>query len=161
VVSHCPICESPTPTPGLCAPCRASPALARAFTEGRERHVGWEPLAELQPMVDAVAGVVWEGGMSVTIRAVQDTVCAHYSLSRDLLLSHKRTRFIARPRQIAMWLCRKLTTGSTTAIGQAFGGRDHTTVLHGVATIEHLMTREPLMAVAVAELRALLSGGAS
>ena len=57
-------------------------------------------------------------------------VARKYDLSTDDLLSSKRSRDIAVPRQIAIYLCRELTELSTTNIGRAFGGRDHTTVLH-------------------------------
>ena len=52
--------------------------------------------------------------------------------------SKKRTRIIARPRQVAMWLSKELTPMSLPTIGEAFGGRDHTTVLHACRTITEL-----------------------
>ena len=56
-----PVCEAPTPAPGLCGVCYASPALRSAYHEGRDRRAGYEPLAALQPMTDAVAEVVAHG----------------------------------------------------------------------------------------------------
>ncbi len=74
----------------------------------------------------------------VTIENIQKTVADFYRLKMVDLLSKKRTRAIARPRQIAMSLARELTQLSLPEIGNAFGGRDHTTVLHACKTIESL-----------------------
>ncbi len=62
----------------------------------------------------------------------------YYGLKQADLLSERRQRAIARPRQTAMWLCKLLTTRSLPDIGRRFGGRDHTTVLHAVRRIEEL-----------------------
>ncbi len=74
----------------------------------------------------------------VTTENIQKTVADFYRLKIVDLLSKKRTRVIARPRQIAMSLARELTQLSLPEIGNAFGGRDHTTVLHACKTIESL-----------------------
>jgi len=74
----------------------------------------------------------------VTIDNIQKTVADFYRLKIVDLLSKKRTRVIARPRQIAMSLARELTQLSLPEIGNAFGGRDHTTVLHACKTIDTL-----------------------
>ena len=66
----------------------------------------------------------------ITPELILGVVARKYDLSTDDLLSSKRSRDIAVPRQIAIYLCRELTELSTTNIGRAFGGRDHTTVLH-------------------------------
>lgn len=66
----------------------------------------------------------------ITPELILGVVARKYDLSTDDLLSSKRSRDIAVPRQIAIYLCRELTELSTTSIGRAFGGRDHTTVLH-------------------------------
>ena len=74
----------------------------------------------------------------VSIENIQKTVADFYRLKVVELLSKKRTRAIARPRQIAMCLARELTQLSLPDIGNAFGGRDHSTVLHACKTIESL-----------------------
>lgn len=74
----------------------------------------------------------------VSIENIQKTVADFYRLKLVDLLSKKRTRVIARPRQIAMALARELTQLSLPEIGNAFGGRDHTTVLHACKTIDGL-----------------------
>lgn len=73
---------------------------------------------------------------------IQKTVADYYKIKVAELFSRKRTRAIARPRQVAMWLCREVTSHSYPEIGSAFGGRDHTTVIHAVRTIEALRAKD-------------------
>jgi len=74
----------------------------------------------------------------VTIDNIQKTVSAYFKIRVSDLLSARRTRSIARPRQIAMCLAKELTNHSLPEIGEAFGGRDHTTVLHACRKIHEL-----------------------
>jgi chromosomal replication initiator protein len=78
------------------------------------------------------------GERRITVDDIQKTVAEYYGLKKEDLLSERRNRAIARPRQSAMWLCKQLTTRSLPDIGRRFGGRDHTTVLHAVRRIEEL-----------------------
>jgi len=73
----------------------------------------------------------------ISIENIQKTVADFYRIKLVDMLSKKRTRTIARPRQIAMYLARELTQMSLPEIGAAFGGRDHTTVIHACKTIEN------------------------
>ena len=79
---------------------------------------------------------------NVGIDNIQKTVADYYKMKVADLFSKKRTRAIARPRQLAMWLCREVTSHSFPEIGDAFGGRDHTTVIHAVKTIDSLRLKE-------------------
>lgn len=79
----------------------------------------------------------------VTIENIQKTVAEYFKIRVAELLSKKRTRSIARPRQIAMALAKELTNHSLPEIGDAFGGRDHTTVLHACRKIAELKVDEP------------------
>jgi len=74
----------------------------------------------------------------ITIENIQKTVCDYYKLRVSELLSKRRPRSIARPRQMAMALAKELTQHSLPEIGDAFGGRDHTTVLHACRRIKEL-----------------------
>jgi chromosomal replication initiator protein len=74
----------------------------------------------------------------ITIENIQKEVSEYYKLRVSDLLSRRRTRNIARPRQMAMALSKELTDHSLPEIGEAFGGRDHTTVLHACRKIEEL-----------------------
>ena len=78
----------------------------------------------------------------VTVDQIQKTVAEHYQLKQADLISERRARAVARPRQVAMWLAKQLTTRSLPDIGRRFGGRDHTTVLHAVRRIEALRAED-------------------
>lgn len=78
----------------------------------------------------------------VTIENIQKTVAAYYKIRVSELLSKKRNRSVARPRQVAMSLAKELTNHSLPEIGDAFGGRDHTTVLHGCRKVADLRVSE-------------------
>jgi chromosomal replication initiator protein len=81
----------------------------------------------------------------VTIESIQKIVCEHYKVKISDLISAKRSRSIARPRQIAMALSKELTKHSLPEIGAAFGGRDHTTVLHATKKIKELRDEDTLI----------------
>lgn len=84
----------------------------------------------------------------VTIKTIQESVANYYNLRIEDLKSQRRTRNIAYPRQIAMYLSRKLTDMSLPKIGEEFGGRDHTTVIHAYEKIsENLKTDEGLQSM--------------
>ena len=74
----------------------------------------------------------------VTIEEIQKLVSAHFELKPLDLVSARRSRAVARPRQIAMYLSKRLTTRSLPEIGRKFGGRDHSTVIHAVRKVEEL-----------------------
>jgi chromosomal replication initiator protein len=78
------------------------------------------------------------GERRITVDDIQKAVSEYYGMKQADLLSDRRNRAVARPRQVAMWLCKQLTTRSLPDIGRRFGGRDHTTVLHAVRKIEEL-----------------------
>mgnify|MGYP003384299740 FL=1 len=74
----------------------------------------------------------------VSIDNIQRTVAEHYKIKMSDMLSKRRTRSVARPRQVAMAMAKKLTNHSLPEIGEAFGGRDHTTVLHACRKVKEL-----------------------
>lgn len=82
----------------------------------------------------------------VTVDQIQKAVAEHYQLKQADLISERRARVVARPRQVAMWLAKQITTRSLPDIGRRFGGRDHTTVLHAVRRIEALKSEDPMIA---------------
>ena len=105
-------------------------------------------------------GAALRGGPErrITVDEIQKTVAEHFNMKQVDLLSERRTRAIARPRQIAMYLCKQHTTRSYPDIGRRFGGRDHTTVLHGVRKIEELMPQDDQIARDVEALTRKLRG---
>jgi chromosomal replication initiator protein len=94
----------------------------------------------------------------VTVDMIQKTVAEHYSLKQADLISERRARAVARPRQVAMWLAKQITTRSLPDIGRRFGGRDHTTVLHAVRRIEALKAEDAVLARDVDALMRKLRG---
>lgn len=88
----------------------------------------------------------------VTINAIQQTVAVYYDLKIDDFKARKRTRAVAFPRQIAMYLSRELTDSSLPKIGEEFGGRDHTTVIHACEKIADDIRRDPTLAAVIEQL---------
>ena len=82
----------------------------------------------------------------VTIDEIQRRVAEYFNVKMGDMLSARRARSVARPRQIAMYLAKKMTSRSLPEIGRRFGGRDHTTVMHGVRRIEELMSLDSQIA---------------
>ncbi|RXK56693.1 chromosomal replication initiator protein DnaA [Oleiharenicola lentus] len=78
----------------------------------------------------------------LNIEGIQKRVADHYQIRHSDMTSKRRPNAIAFPRQIAMYLCRQLTRHSLQEIGEAFGGRDHGTVIHAVKTVENMMEQD-------------------
>ena len=74
----------------------------------------------------------------VSVENIQKTTAEYYNIKLSDLLSKRRSRSVARPRQVAMFLAKELTNYSLPEIGEAFGGRDHTTVIHACKKIKEL-----------------------
>jgi chromosomal replication initiator protein len=91
---------------------------------------------------EALKDIFGATNRQLTLELIQKTVADYYKLKVTEMHSKKRSRAIARPRQVAMWLARELTHHSLPEIGEAFGGRDHTTVLHAYRTINDLRNKE-------------------
>ncbi|MBX5460301.1 MAG: chromosomal replication initiator protein DnaA [Steroidobacteraceae bacterium] len=94
----------------------------------------------------------------VTIENIQKTVADYYKVRMSDLLSKRRNRSVARPRQVAMALAKELTNHSLPEIGDAFGGRDHTTVLHACKRIKELRAEEQRMSEDYTNLLRTLTG---
>ena len=95
------------------------------------------------PLVqNALKDIISIRQQTASLPNIQKVVSEHFGLNIKELLGKKRTRAIARPRQIAMHIARKLTSLSYPDIGAAFGGRDHSTVMHAVDTIEKMIEQD-------------------
>ena len=92
----------------------------------------------------------------VTIEEIQKRVAEHFNVRVTDMHSARRSRAVARPRQVAMYLSKQLTARSLPEIGRKFGGRDHTTVMHAVRKIEELKSADPGFAEDVELLRRML-----
>jgi chromosomal replication initiator protein len=95
----------------------------------------------------------------ITVDEIQKMTAEHYSMKQADLLSDRRARAVARPRQVAMYLCKHNTTRSYPDIGRRFGGKDHTTVIHAVRRIEELIGKDDQIARDVETLTQKLRAG--
>ena len=89
----------------------------------------------------------------VTIENIKKTVCDYFKINVSEMLSQRRSRYLVRPRQIAMYLTKNLTSKSLPDIGREFAGRDHTTVIHSVKTIDKLRGGDEEMSKAIEKLK--------
>lgn len=89
------------------------------------------------------------GSRQVTIEMIQKTVCKHFDIDLSEMLSKKRNKQLVFPRQVAMYLCRKMTDASLPVIGSQFGGRDHTTVIHSIEKIDTDLKTNPQLSFQV------------
>ncbi len=87
---------------------------------------------------DCLADILRASDRKVTIEEIQRKVAEHYNIRLADMIGPKRVRTIARPRQVAMYLSKHMTTRSLPEIGRRFGGRDHTTIMHGIRKVEEL-----------------------
>ncbi len=94
----------------------------------------------------------------VTIEEIQKRVAAHFNIRMSDMHSARRARSVARPRQVAMYLAKQLTSRSLPEIGRKFGGRDHTTVMHAVRKVDELRDHDSGFAEDVELLRRMLEG---
>ena len=92
----------------------------------------------------------------ITVDKIQNTVSNYFNIALSEMLSQRRSRPLARPRQIAMYLAKKLTTRSLPEIGRRFANRDHTTVIHAVKTITRLSEQDDEMKKNISQIKSLL-----
>jgi chromosomal replication initiator protein len=118
--------------------------------------VGREITVELTQ--DCLSDILRASDRKTTVEEIQRKVSDHYNIRLSDMLGPKRLRSFARPRQIAMYLCKQLTTRSLPEIGRRFGGRDHTTVMHGVRRIEDLRNQDSQISDDLDMLRRSLEG---
>jgi chromosomal replication initiator protein len=115
-------------------------------------------LISLEFVKEALKDLLVVQNRLVTIENIQKTVAEHYKMRVADLLSKRRNRSLARPRQVAMALSKELTTHSLPEIGDAFGGRDHTTVIHACRTIAELRRTDDRINEDYTILERILSG---
>ncbi len=105
---------------------------------------------------DCLADVLRASERKISIEEIQRRVAEHYNIRLSEMIGPKRLRNFARPRQVAMYLCKQMTSRSLPEIGRRFGGRDHTTVMHGVKRIEELRNQDAQIAEDLEILRRTL-----
>jgi len=89
----------------------------------------------------------------VTIDLIQTIVCKFFKISKNEMLSSRRSRYLVRPRQTAIYLTKILTSKSLPEIGREFSNRDHTTIIHSVKTVEKLKEKDPEMVENINKLK--------
>lgn len=105
-----------------------------------------------------LADAVRANARRITVDEIQKACAAHYKIDAAEMRSKRRARAVARPRQVAMYLAKKMTPRSLPEIGRIFGGRDHSTVIHAVRTIEQLRETNPDMDADIRMLQRKLEG---
>lgn len=105
---------------------------------------------------EVLHSILREHDRVITIESIQKAICEFYNVRPNELRSKKRTKNIALPRQVAMYLCRRHTGASFPVIGDRFGGRDHSTVIHATNTIEHRMREDATFRATVERIERML-----
>ena len=105
---------------------------------------------------ECLADILRSSDRKLTIEEIQRKVAEHYNIRLSDMIGPKRVRTVARPRQVAMYLAKQMTSRSLPEIGRRFGGRDHTTIMHGVRKIEELRGSDHTIAEDLDLLRRLL-----
>lgn len=116
--------------------------------------VGREITLELAQ--DCLADILRASDRKVTVDEILRKVSEHYNIRLADMIGPKRVRTIARPRQVAMYLAKTMTTKSLPDIGRRFGGRDHTTIMHGIRKVEELKATDSQLADDIDLLRRML-----
>jgi len=140
------------------AVCGSGRDLEGAFNQLLFRHSFEPEISSNIARVDELLGHLTQKGepKRIRIEEIQRVVARHFNVSKQDLLSNRRTRSIVRPRQVAMYLAKMMTLRSLPEIGRRFGGRDHTTVLHAVRKIEDIMAGDGKLAQELELLKRLI-----
>jgi chromosomal replication initiator protein len=108
---------------------------------------------------EALKGILPDpSNRNVTIVDIQKAVCEYFSVSHNELIGKRRDQKVVKPRQVAMYICKEFTGASYPEIGQAFGGRDHTTVMHSCRKIDANI-EDPYFRTSLDNIRNMLGGG--
>lgn len=158
--SHCPNLEVPEQVRDLLA--------ARVTSSARElegvlnnvivRTAYMERPVTLEAVEDVLGELPIRAEKRVTVDEIQKAVAAYFSITPADINSKRRTQSVVRPRHIAMYLAKTMTTRSLPDIGRRFGGRDHSTVIHAVAKITGQMGADPVLAEDIDAIRKRLRG---
>ena len=113
---------------------------------------------DLELAIEALKNIIPENKpRPVTAELIQEKVAEMYTLKIEDLKAKKRSRNVAFPRQIAMYLCREMTDLSLPKIGEAFGGRDHTTVIHACDKINNEIIKDPAFEEKIKKLKEIIN----
>ena len=141
------ILEAKAASSGVAVPARVMEFLAHEITSN---------VRELEGAQEVLHDILRAHDRRVTIEEIQRKVAEHYNIRLTDMSSARRARNVARPRQVAMYLAKQLTSRSLPEIGRRFGNRDHTTVTHAVSRVTELMQADGSFAEDVELLRRML-----
>lgn len=133
------------PSPKKYEPVRPRKNAATINPEPYYRGMWFWQLVNFKPRTDGVA--------RPTLKRILECVAHRYDISMTEILSHRRLLVVVRPRQMAMYLAREMTLRTLPEIGRFMSGRDHTTVIHAVRKIEHMISISSEMRKAIDELK--------
>ena len=114
------------------------PKIKRAKAGKKRRKMKGRPIT-LETTQEVLHDLLRANDRRVTIEEIQKRVAEHFNIRVADMHSARRSRAIARPRQVAMYLAKQFTESSLKVIGKHFGGRDHSTVIHGVQSVNDMM----------------------
>ncbi len=103
--------------------------------------------------------ILREKDSTISIESIQKAICEFFHVRPTDLRSKKRTRTVAVPRQVAMYLCRRYTQASFPVIGDRFGGRDHSTVIHATQVVDQRIKQDPTFRATIERLERMLENG--
>jgi len=109
----------------------------------------------------SLADTRFSESLRLTMERIQKVVCEEFGLTLNDMVSKRRAQVVARPRQVAMSLCKSLTRKSLPEIGRKFGGRDHTTVLHAIKRIKQLRAEDTDLDQRIIQIEHILKPGGS
>ncbi len=107
----------------------------------------------IESVKECIPGLSKASAVEITAEVIKSAVCSYFDISIEDIESKKRTKTLATPRQIAMYLCRDMTGLSLPKIGEYFGNRDHTTVMHACEKISTMITEDDHFRKVISELR--------
>jgi len=111
----------------------------------------------LENVISWVKSFALVNSAEVSFDKIRKAVCEEFNISENDLDSKSRARKVARPRQIAMYLCKKMTSKSFPEIGRSFGGRDHATVIHSLKSIEKCLVEDQEISTSIASIKASIN----
>ena len=114
-----------------------------SFSLNKEKQPIQPELNKINILCDSLKDLLAIQARQVSVENIQKTTAEYYNIKMSDILSKRRSRSVARPRQMAMFLAKELTNYSLPEIGESFGGRDHTTVIHACKKINELRSFNP------------------
>jgi chromosomal replication initiation ATPase DnaA len=150
--------DRPQPAPPVTTTQKLDDEFKRRILKARADKLTIADSPSTSPLATDFFKLAWEkldsGVLVSPIEIIQRAVAQRYQLPLKVLLSHRRTKSVVRPRQVAMYLARRLTGASFPVIADRFGGRDHTGVMYSVSQIESFIRKDELIASEIKSLMA-------